>query len=79
MQEANIDLASPDTLDLARQIFAAKSVPLDLIHKIPSYREFHRPDWPSVQDATVGNLRPFDFYFDFVIQLAGRLEALWEI
>jgi hypothetical protein len=41
------------------------------------YREFHRQDWPSVE-ATVGpELRPFDFYFDFVLGIVKKLESLW--
>jgi hypothetical protein len=79
MQEAKIDLAASDALELARQIFAAKNVPFDLMGKLSNYREFHRPDWPSVQDTATGSLQPFDFYFDFVVQLTKSLESLWKV
>jgi predicted nucleotidyltransferase component of viral defense system len=79
MQEAKIDLGAPDAHELTRQIFAAKDVPLNLIGKLMDYREFHRPDWPSVQDTTSGDLQPFDFYFDFVLRTANALESLWKI
>ncbi len=79
MKEAKINLAAQDTLELARQIFAAKYVPLDLIGKLSNYREFHRPDWPSVQDTVGSDLEPFDFYFDFVLQTAKTLDPLWKV
>jgi len=79
VKEGKINLAGPDALELTRQIFAAKDVALDLIGKLPNYREFHRPDWPSVQDTVSGELESFDFYFDFVLQMTSALEALWKI
>jgi Nucleotidyl transferase AbiEii toxin, Type IV TA system len=79
MSEGEIDLATPDALELTRQIFAAKNVPLDLIGKLSSQREFHRPDWPSVQDTVGGDLESFDFYFDFVVLTIRSLESLWKV
>jgi len=68
---------SQENLELARQIFAAKEVPLQLLGLIEKYREFHRQDWPSVE-ATVGReLKSFDFYFDFVLGMVKKLESLW--
>jgi len=77
IEESKIDLADRANLELTKQILAAKDVPLDLMGLVAKYREFHRQDWPSVE-ATVGaGLRPFDFYFDYVIGVVKRLEALW--
>ncbi len=73
------DLATQDALELTRHIFAAKDVPLDLIGKLSNYREFHRPDWPSVQDTVGGDLESFDFYFDFVLDIAKTLDPLWKV
>lgn len=78
LEESKIDLSTQRNLELARQIFAAKEVPLQLVGLLESYREFHRQDWPSVE-ATVGSeLRAFDFYFDFVLELVKKLEPLWK-
>ncbi len=77
--EAGIDLVTAENAELARQIFAAKDVPLVLIQKIHDFREFHRQDWPSVQDTVAGSLETFDFYFDFLLNEVKRLEALWVI
>ncbi len=79
VDEAKIDLTAAEALELTTQIFTAKNVPLNLIGKISDYREFHRPDWPSVQDTASGDLQSFDFYFDFVIQLTKTLESLWKV
>lgn len=75
--EANVNLSAPQNIDLLRAIFAAKSVPLCLIPKISATREFHRPDWPSVQNAVTGELEEFDYYFNFVIEQTKSLESLW--
>lgn len=79
MKEGKVDLATPHALELTKHIFAAKHVPLELIGKLLNQREFHRPDWPSVQDTAGGELQPFDFYFDFVLTTIGELKSLWEV
>src|SRR5215467_6019528 len=79
MQEAQIDLSKGDVLELTRQVFAAKEVPLELIGKISNHREFHRPEWPSVEDCITDILQSFDFYFDFVLHATKSLESLWEV
>jgi hypothetical protein len=78
LSEAHIDLATPENLDLARHIFAAKDVPLRLIARIPDTREFHRPDWPSVKDTIAGELQEYDVYFDAVAAATRALHPLWE-
>jgi hypothetical protein len=73
-----IDLSTPENLDLIRNIFAAKSVELVLLSLIGKYREFHRQDWSSVELTTSGHLDVFDYYFDFVLDLVRPLKVLWE-
>ncbi len=79
IRAANINLSSIGNLGLVRHIFAAKSVPLSLLAKIADYREFHRPDWASVELTVSGKLESFDFYVDFVLQQVQLLKSLWEI
>jgi Nucleotidyl transferase AbiEii toxin, Type IV TA system len=78
VSEAAIDLATPENLEIMRHVFAAKSVSLSLLRLIPDQREFHRPDWPNVQTSVSGELKGFDFYFDFVVEQTLRLETLWD-
>jgi predicted nucleotidyltransferase component of viral defense system len=77
--EMAVDLAIAENLNLVRLVFAAKAVPLLLISRIGDSREFHRQEWPDVQDYLTGVIEPFDFYFDFVIGQTKRLEALWAV
>ena len=63
-----IDLGSEANRRLFRAIFAAKRVPLELLHEIEGQREFHRGDWPSVQQSVTGQIESFDVYFDFALR-----------
>jgi predicted nucleotidyltransferase component of viral defense system len=78
LSKINIDLASEQNLDLARAIFEAKEVPLGLIPKISTQREFHRQDWENVRASTAEALKDFDYYFDFVVEQAKLMQALWK-
>ena len=72
-----LDLVAPKAVDMTREMFALKHVPLAFLGQIEKYREFHRLGFPSVQ-ATVApgfDLQPFDFYFDYVVALATRVLA----
>jgi hypothetical protein len=72
-----LNLATPEIIELARQVFAAKKVPLALLAKVRDQREVHRPDWRAVVAAVAESLNDFDFYFDFVVERVAALEALW--
>jgi hypothetical protein len=78
LSRKKIDLSTPDNVELARNIFGAKDVPLDLISKISSQREFHRPDWENVRTSTPDAVQEFDYYFDFVVKQTELLQALWK-
>ncbi len=54
-------------------------VPLVLLPRIAGTREFHRTDWPRVQDTTREETKEFDDYFDFVTAEIGKLEPLWVV
>jgi hypothetical protein len=71
-----IDLTDADNVELVRNIFAAKSVPLSLIGNIKNTRDYHTIDWPAVEQSVAGEINNFDFYFDFVVELAEKLQAV---
>lgn len=77
LTEGSVNLRTASSVELARNIFGAKDVPLNLLPKIAGYREFHRQDWAGVEDSVSGELRDFDFYFDFVVREVDYLEPLW--
>lgn len=75
--ECHIDMCSDASKALLSHVFEAKRVPLSLLDLLSNYREFHRRDFPAVQ-ATVKpgfKIKDFDFYFDFVANLATRIRA----
>ena len=78
VEESKIDLTSADNHEIVNAIFATKDVPVELVRLIANYREFHRLDWPSVEATVAGSLKPFDFYFDYVVSLGQKLESLGE-
>jgi hypothetical protein len=73
------DFPSPYHAEMLKEFFEAKHVPLQLIGDIRKERDFHSQDFERVQSAVrFGiSLDSFDFYFDFVVQFAKRLETLW--
>jgi predicted nucleotidyltransferase component of viral defense system len=73
-----LDLSLPENLELFRHIFEAKEVPLELLGAIASTRDFHEPDWAAVRDSVVGDVLDFEVYFQFVVEEASKLHALWE-
>lgn len=64
-----------DFAGVLTRVFGAKAVPLTLLDLLPSTREFHRTDWPSVLDAVGGDAESFDMYFDFVIGWINRVRS----
>ena len=75
---SGMDFSTSVNLELTRQIFAAKEVPLEFLSRIKDEREFHRPDWDSVRASSSGDVADFDYYFDFVTSRAESMKALWE-
>ena len=78
VERLSLDLSSPENLELCRNIFDAKEVPLSLISAIPQTREFHRQDWDRVRLSVSGDIQDFDYYFDYVARVVVRkLKPLW--
>ena len=77
--QSKLDLATAPNPSIAAKIFKAKEVPISLLWTLPQYRDFHRPDWPSVESSVSGKgkLETFDFYFDFVCKEVDRLKSSW--
>lgn len=71
----DIDLSTVENRSILSAIFAAKKVPVSLVGLIQNYRAFHVADWPAVEESISGPHEDFDFYFDFVVSLAERLQA----
>ena len=75
VEKLRLDICSEKSLDMLRKMFDLKHVPFEWLGKIGESREFHRQDFPAVQ-ATVSTdieLKTFDFYFEYVVQLASAV------
>ena len=75
VEHFEVDMATAGNLDLLRRTFAAKRVPPGLLAGVKGTADFHRLDWPSVENTVRPGrkLDPFDDYFAFVV---GLIEAL---
>jgi predicted nucleotidyltransferase component of viral defense system len=73
-----LDITTPENVELVKNIFEAKEVPLNFLEKIylRETRDFHSVDWEAVKQSTTDELEEFDFYFDFVVQIIDRLKAV---
>ena len=77
IQKTGLDVTSDEFVELVREMFSAKEVNVELLSDIGEEREYHRVDWDAVVLAARGDIREFDYYFDFVLEYVGRLlEAL---
>jgi predicted nucleotidyltransferase component of viral defense system len=75
LKSEDVDLTTTENIELLKSIFAAKEVPTSLLSKISKTRDFHETDWPAVMQTVSGDLKPFKFYFDFVVKIVKRLKA----
>ncbi|MCH7813675.1 MAG: nucleotidyl transferase AbiEii/AbiGii toxin family protein [Planctomycetes bacterium] len=75
IRQFDIDVLEENVLALLRAMFQAKRVPFDALRGLDGQREFHRQDWISVRDTVDPRiqLRKFDYYFYFVLDLCRQL------
>lgn len=81
VQMFEIDLTTERLRYMVEQMFAVKRVPLTLLGKIEQTRDFHAQGYESVR-ATMKpgvEVKPFDEYFDFVVEACLDLEPLWNV
>lgn len=69
MEDHKINPGNSENLELIKNIFLAKKVPLEFVKLLKDYKYIHVDDWQNVE-ATVSakdELLEFDFYFKYVI------------
>ncbi|MCK5035885.1 MAG: nucleotidyl transferase AbiEii/AbiGii toxin family protein [Candidatus Sabulitectum sp.] len=72
-----LDLGSHYEYVLA--VFNAKRVDMDLLSRFNEVRSLHEASWSDVEASVGDAIEPFEFYFNFVKDVADRLHALWVI
>lgn len=75
IEHFKINITITKNIQLLKDIFKAKEVPLNLISKVKSYKEYHRSDFTAVKDTIKPNvkLKDFDFYFKYVVDKCNNL------
>lgn len=80
--EPHLDFGSEENMELIRQFFEVKNVPLHLIRQIQNsdIREFHRQEYGSLKETVKESdqLKDFDFYYDYVLTKIKALEHMWQ-
>lgn len=76
-QRYPVDFNRHSTKELLKACFASKKVPLTLIHDVAGQRELHSKDYPSLKDTVRPgvDLRPFDYYFDYVLDMLNSIDV----
>ena len=71
----NINLNTKENIDLLRNIFEAKKVPLEYLGRIGETKAQHKESFIKVQETTSSKepLKNFDFYFEYVVNLAKNI------
>jgi len=76
-EQHDIDIITAQSLETLRLIFETKKVPLSFIKEIPNHADIHQNDWQNVKDTLPASeqaeLKPFDYYLDFVMQKFGNI------
>lgn len=64
-----------DNLEIIKEMFKLKKVPLKSLKTINDDREFHRESFNEVKDTITDqdNIETYDYYFDYVVRLAKRI------
>jgi len=75
----SIDFKNQDNFLLLENIFEAKQVPLYLMSKIQDNKKFYEIGFTSVRQTVKGEIKEFDFYFDFVVEKCKILESFWKV
>jgi len=72
---SNFDLSSNENMKLIQNIFGCKKVPLSFLKLIKNYRDFHAAGYDELKSTIKANeeVKPFDFYFDFVVDLVNKI------
>jgi predicted nucleotidyltransferase component of viral defense system len=65
--------------DFVRAAFNAKHVDMGLLSKLDEVRSLHEASWSDVEASVGDEIESFEFYFNFVKDIADRLHALWVI
>lgn len=73
LTEHSIDMTTHKNRATLAAVFEAKAVPLELLSAINQHKDYHAQDWPSVEASITGEHMDFDYYFNYVVDVASKL------
>ena len=78
--ELENDLYSMNNLNILKEMFEIKRVPINFLNKINLDRDYHRDNFYSVRDTIFvkDEIKDFDYYFDFVENICKKITGLLE-
>jgi predicted nucleotidyltransferase component of viral defense system len=72
LEHFDIELNEEESKEVMKKVFDAKRVPHHFLKRMSAHKEIHKQDFPSLLDTVSplerGNLKDFDFYFDYVVE-----------
>jgi predicted nucleotidyltransferase component of viral defense system len=73
-----VNIYTEENIQLLLKIFGVKRVDISLLRRLRDHQGFHATAFPSLRDTVTDpkQLKDFDFYFDYVIDVTNKLEAL---
>lgn len=66
-------------LETVKAVFDAKKVNMTLLNELEFVKDLHYSSWSDVELSVLGEIEDFDFYFNFVNDVAKELYSKWEI
>jgi hypothetical protein len=78
--ETENDLYSMNNLNILREMFKIKRVPLNFLNKINLDRDYHKDNFYSVKDTIFkkDEIKDFEYYFDYVENICKKIIDLLE-
>lgn len=75
-----VDLGTDRAREMVKGMFAIKRVPLSYLPRIPELKDFHGAGYDEVRGTIKAGveLKPWDYYFDFVVEQVQKLKPLWD-
>lgn len=77
----DLDINSTEMQKVLTSMFEVKRVPLDFLGLVKNTYDFHAEGFPAVVDTVPSDfdLKGFDFYFGFVLDLIENLKPIWNV
>ncbi len=75
IEKFKLEPTTAGNLQLLKDIFESKRVPLEFLGRVGDFRDFHRGNFQAVKDTVKPGvaLQEFDFYFDFIVELGQQI------